>query len=311
MKTNFIDIDLSNQDFQKFRFVAQISGLASWQLNPIMLSHGWINLPPFRRFSNGFIYSFFLEENFPVSVLVKREKKGVSCFIDTQISITQQKLMTEFIDRILSLDFPIQNFRLLCKERGEKDFLFLSRRGWGRMLRSATPWEDAVKTLCTTNASWSHTVKMCSELVELGGAVTQSGLRTFPAPKNILETIQPEKGAISLGYRLESLRQLADRSISRDSWMCRLVLDLPEEELKERISSWRGFGPYATQHLMVLLGFHSYLPVDREVGKYIGVHSPGKRFKPGSLPHFDSWGEYRFTAYKLTRVLTKMNWIGS
>ena len=43
--------------------------------------------------------------------------------------------------------------------------------GAGRMLRSPTVFEDLVKTICTTNCTWSATVRMVSALVgELGDA---------------------------------------------------------------------------------------------------------------------------------------------
>ena len=60
-----------------------------------------------------------------------------------------------------------------------------SSRGWragaGRMLRSPTVFEDLVKTICTTNCTWSATVRMVTALVdELG--VAAFGGRTFPTP---------------------------------------------------------------------------------------------------------------------------------
>ena len=38
--------------------------------------------------------------------------------------------------------------------------------GSGRMLRSPTVFEDVVKTICTTNCTWSATVRMVTALVE-------------------------------------------------------------------------------------------------------------------------------------------------
>ena len=48
--------------------------------------------------------------------------------------------------------------------------------GAGRMLRSPTVFEDLVKTICTTNCTWSATVRMVTALV------TELGQGTFPTP---------------------------------------------------------------------------------------------------------------------------------
>ena len=37
---------------------------------------------------------------------------------------------------------------------------------------------------------------------------------------------------------------------------------------------------------------------------------PGDKGSDLDSAHFDEWGPFRFTAYKLTRVARRMNWIG-
>jgi len=85
----------------------------------------------------------------------------------------------------------------------------------------------------------------------------------------------------------------------------------PDAETAEHeIRSWHGFGNYATRHLLVLMGYHQYLPIDREVGNHLGIRKPGDRDSNLDSTHFDEWGRFRFTAYKLTRVVRRLNWIG-
>ena len=57
-------------------------------------------------------------------------------------------------------------------------------QGAGRLLRSPTVFEDVVKTICTTNCTWSATVRMVSALVGTLGrpAVGAPGRRAFPTP---------------------------------------------------------------------------------------------------------------------------------
>lgn len=145
---------------------------------------------------------------------------------------------------------------------------------------------------------------MCKEIVEGAGATcVRSGLKTFPNPEEILSRIpRGDATYASLGYRSQSLRQLAQTALEEDAWLLDPSVRGPCTLLRERVAMWPGFGPYATDHLMALLGDYSVLPVDREVGKQIGIHTPGKAFKPKSPNHFSSWGSFRFTAYKLTRV---------
>ncbi len=298
-------------DTSQFHYVDKVPNLASWQLRPIMLSHGWINLPPFVRLPNGFLYSLLFENRKPVSLLIKTGRDGVLCFSDTWLSSGEKRNVMKCVERILSLDFPLHKFRAMCRRRNEGKLLHLSRRGWGRMLRSATPWEDAVKTLCTTNASWANTVRMCSGIVDGAGDTTPCGLRAFPSPRKLGRILsRSQDGAMSLGYRKEYLLALTREATFDGSAPLLTDVSTGSDELERRISLWKGFGPYATHHLMVLLGDHSYLPIDREVGKYIGVHLPGKRFKHKPITMYEDWGEFRFTAYKLLRVAARSNWIG-
>lgn len=137
-------------------------------------------------------------------------------------------------------------------------------RGAGRLLRSPTVFEDAVKTLCTTNCSWALTRVMTTQLVERLGEPSPSGARAFPTPAAM--AAQPERfyrEAIRAGYRAGALRELARRVAAGDldpeAWRD------PARDgaaLAEEIAALRGFGPYATEHLLRLLGRHDHLALD-------------------------------------------------
>jgi hypothetical protein len=49
---------------------------------------------------------------------------------------------------------------------------------------------------------------------------------------------------------------------------------------------------------------------DRQVGNHLGIRMPGDKDSGLDSDHFEDWGKFRFTAYKLTRVAKWMNWIG-
>ena len=50
---------------------------------------------------------------------------------------------------------------LKAAENAGAEYVQLIRKGAGRLLRSPTLWEDAAKTLFTTNCTWALTRKMC------------------------------------------------------------------------------------------------------------------------------------------------------
>lgn len=174
----------------------------------------------------------------------------------------------------LALDDDLAAFavraRALEAARGEgrgrnlPDLRWALARGAGRLLRSPTVFEDAVKTLCTTNCSWALTRKMVTRLCELLGSPAPLGTRAFPTPQAMAE--RPERfyrDEIRAGYRAPFLRQLA-RDVASGLLDLEAFRDpaLATEDLAERIAALAGFGPYATEHLLRLLGRHDHLALD-------------------------------------------------
>src|SRR6185312_7348142 len=76
-------------------------------------------------------------------------------------------------------------------------------RGAGRMLASPTVFEDVVKTICTTNCTWSATIRMTRALAELGEGA-------FPEPAVLART--PNRwyaNVAKMGYRGSYVKQIA------------------------------------------------------------------------------------------------------
>lgn len=290
-------------DVPGYTYFGHAEGLSSSQLSPILNSHGWLQLAPLESLPNGFIYPMQLTENLTTNVLIRSCRTGVAYYADVRPTVAVRARLSSVVKRVLSLDFPMAELRVACRARGAESFLRLAQRGWGRMLRSPTPWEDAVKTLFTTNASWPHTKQMCQRLVMAAGSRSRSGRNAFPFPSDVLRVLDDsEPQSLSIGYRSAFLAALAEAAQSTDSWLLQGDAKVSMPDVEERVSSWPGFGPYATAHLMVLLGDHSQLPVDREVGKHIGLHSPGAKLRLKPSGHLAEWGHFRFTAYRLQRA---------
>jgi len=281
-------------------------------LRPILSSHGWPYLAPCDVTDGGFRYPIRLSERSAVTVEVTGLARSIRVVPDRNLTLRQTDRVKQNVRHMLCLDFPLDRFIAECQTKNAKPLLRLARQGWGRMFRSPTFWEDAVKTLCTTNAAWPYTQKMCANLCAVLGRNTCFGLRTMPLPQDILAAGEVELVKdIGMGYRSKSLIELAERAASGDvPWLLDHARAPDADTAEQEIQSWHGFGKYATRHLLVLMGFHQYLPIDREVGNHLGIRMPGDKDSGLDSDHFEDWGKFRFTAYKLTRVAKRLNWIG-
>jgi len=174
----------------------------------------------------------------------------------------------------LALDDDLSGFRAAAAaaearraagaRTGLPDLRWALARGAGRLLRSPTVWEDAVKTLCTTNCSWALTRAMVARLCEAAGEPGPGGERAFPTPEAL--AARPERffrDEIRAGYRAPFLRALALEVASGRLDLEALRRDgRPGPELRSALLALDGFGPYAAEHLARLLGHHDHLALD-------------------------------------------------
>ena len=109
----------------------------------------------------------------------------------------------------LSLNTDINDLYNIARTIGE-EYKMLIENGAGRLLRAATLWEDATKTLFTTNCSWNLTQNMCEKICsELFVSPAPSGNYPFPTPEIINKYSSGKlKKMISVGYRNEYLKSL-------------------------------------------------------------------------------------------------------
>ena len=182
--------------------------------------------------------------------------------------------------------------------------------GAGRMVRSPTVFEEVVKTICTTNCTWSATIRMVSALVKhLGepapGAAEGPLGHAFPTP----EVMARKNGAfytetVRAGYRGEYLRSLARSVASGQLDLEELgkadADEVPDDELAARLLALPGVGPYAAAHIMMLLGRYSRLILDSWTRpKYLRV-SGAKQAKDSTIERrFRRYGPYAGLAFWL------------
>ncbi len=240
-------------------------------------SHGWYDLAPWRWDQERAVLSRPVSlASGRVAVLeVSGAGRGLAfrALAQGRLSVAEAREARDALATCLSLDEDLAPFQAraaaLERERaaGRRDLPDLRwalARGAGRLLRSPTVFEDAVKTLCTTNCSWGLTRVMVERLCGTLGAEGPHGERAFPSATAM--ATPPERfyrDEIRAGYRAPYLLALA-----RDVAGGRLDLealrrsDLPTLELLRRLRALRGFGPYAAEHLLRLLGRHDHLALD-------------------------------------------------
>jgi 3-methyladenine DNA glycosylase/8-oxoguanine DNA glycosylase len=207
------------------------------------------------------------------------------------------------VRRMLNLD---ENLAPLYATAGGDPELSWVAAGAGRMLRSPTVFEDVVKTICTTNCTWSATERMVGALVEQIGEPSAGGFgRAFPTPAAMASA--PEvfyRDVVRAGYRGAYLRTLAtdvaagalDLEELRDA----PPAELPDEEVAARLLALPGVGPYAAAHVMMLLGRHSRLILDSWTRpKYARLNGGRKAADRHIERRFKPYGAYAGLAFWL------------
>jgi N-glycosylase/DNA lyase len=200
--------------------------------------------------------------------------------------------------RVLRLDQDLSPFYRLAEDDAELAWV---TGGAGRMLRSPTVWEDVVKTLCTTNCSWSLTTTMVNALVrELGepaaGFADDLLANAFPTPLAMAGRDERfYREVVRSGYRAPYFLHLAELVAGGEVDLEVLAdasrVDLPDEEVEARLRSLPGIGPYAAANVMMTLGRSSRLILDSWT-RPAYVRSAGRRKLPS-----DAQIQRRFRRY--------------
>ncbi len=162
---------------------------------------------------------------------------------------------------MLRLDADLSAFYAVARA---DDGLAWVAHGAGRMMRSPTVFEDVVKTICTTNCAWSATVRMTTALVEHLGAEAPDGRSAFPGPAAMAEAGNDfYRDVVRAGYRGAYLQTLA-LAVAEGALDLEALNDpeLDDDAVAERLLALPGCGPYATAHMMMLLGRYSRLILD-------------------------------------------------
>jgi N-glycosylase/DNA lyase len=266
-------------------------------------SHGWYNLPPFEYDrKKGELRTFVEPPPLPTgegrgegrpradkaASITFRTRKGL---LEASSDSIGREELRHVGRRVFSLDLEMEPFAgSLAAESPLAGAL--ARRG-GRILRAPTLFEDAVKILFTTNCSWAATRGMVARLIAQAGV----DRRAFPSARNVARlTIPALKKKVRCGYRAEALAQFARRVASGRLDLSRWERwDSPAEEIRAEILAERGFGPYAAEGLLRILGRHDFLALDSWTRqKYRQLHpGPARSTDRAIARRYGRFGSFR------------------
>lgn len=233
---------------------------------PTVYSHGWSELPPFQLDSEKWKLSYVFDNEHlqnPVSAEINENKRRIKVkLFETGLSIKAEQKILRDIHHILRIDEDLNEFYKLSDALN--NLSWISRENAGRLLRSPTVFEDLVKTICTTNCSWSLTKKMTANLVEKLGKKTSDGKNAFPTAET-MASVSPDfyRDEMRAGYRapyfLELAETVASGKLNPEIW---LDSNLPTSEIKKEMKKIKGVGDYAAENLLKLVGRYDGLALD-------------------------------------------------
>ena len=238
-------------------------------LRRTFLSHGLASLPPMAVDDAGtwFEVTLRLHSSLPRTVRVEPLTADVArvCVGGGAVEDAVATEILEQVRHVLRLDEDLSGFY----RRAEKDKrLSWVTTGAGRMIRSQTVFEDVVKTICTTNCTWSATRRMIEALVaHLGDPASDApdsgpAGRAFPTPSAMANAAEDFYTQVArAGYRGAYLRKLAtmvvEGEIDLERYAAASQKELPEDAMAKELLALPGVGPYATAHIMLMLGRYS------------------------------------------------------
>ena len=276
-----------------------------FDLDLLAHSHGWVQLAPFtwddragvlgrNEYVNGKL----------VHLAVKQSAAGaaVSCRCALPLTAPDRKLLRRRCAYMLGLDIDPGPF--VRRSRAlDRRIHRLAQKGGARMLRGSTLFEDVVKTLFTTNASWAFTRRMCQLLVaECSARQGGNGGRVFfPSWQMVKALGLPAlQKKCRLGYRAQYLWNIAE-AFDGDGEIARCGA----REAVARLRSVKGLGPYSINHIAALLGEYGRIPVDSEVRSYCGEIGL-ECTEEAILEHYSPWHPFEFLAFRLERRIRRM-----
>jgi N-glycosylase/DNA lyase len=245
---------------------------SDFSFDGVVRSHGWYDLLPFSYDrENGVLRTFVARAGANAAASISFRVRGGRLEADSDS--LDRAALSRVARRVFSLDVDLDAFARTIA--AEPDLSRALASGRGRILRAPTLFEDAVKMLLTTNCSWAATKGMVVRLIAAAGA----GGLAFPAAVAVAPFSAAKlKAKIRCGYRAESLARLSRRVARGELDLAHWErVEVSAEDVRAAIQSEHGFGPYAAEGLLRILGRHDFLALDSWVRQEYRRRYPGPR----------------------------------
>jgi N-glycosylase/DNA lyase len=277
-------------------------------------AHGWMNLAPFRwnADSKTLHFSIFVDDA-PIDIETCQIGGKIAASLISHLKLSEDQI--DFAKKMIvrSLDLNASTDALLeIAERVGQNYVDIIKKGAGRLLHSPTLWEDAAKTLFTTNCTWNLTQKMCDAVCsERFSKAAPSGSFPFPPPQTIAEyTPEQIRKLMPIGYRAEYLIPLAQR-FKEDPFLSAIETNGYNYKTADKlVRSLRGFGDYGVAHLLILSGYFNEIPIDTVVVSYLKQNHRVRKPKSFIDRTYRKWKEYKWWGLKLEKIISQQNWLG-
>jgi 3-methyladenine DNA glycosylase/8-oxoguanine DNA glycosylase len=269
-----------------------------------IVSHGVASLPPadVDEEAQTMTVTVPVAASKPRTVRIRRGRRGKATvdILGPAAGARVRAGVETSVRRVLNLDEDLSPLYEVARTDPELEWI---ASGAGRMARGATVFEDVVKTICTTNCTWSATERMVGALVESLGEPSAGGHgRAFPTPEAMAATREAfYRDVAKAGYRGAYLRALA-ASVAKGTLDLEglAASELPDDELAKELLALPGVGPYAAAHIMMLIGRHSRLILDSWTRpKYARLNGGRKASDRTIERRFRRYGPYAGLAFWL------------
>ncbi len=219
-------------------------------------SHGCAHLPPADVESSPLVYRRRFRVGKRVVEVAMSESRGT---LVARASPALPRRAARSIEAAIARMFRFSDdlSPFYARIAGDEELAWAAR-GAGRILASPTVFEDAIKTICTTNCAWSATIRMTRALADLGGGAFPEAATLAATPDSWYRDVG------RMGYRGPYVRAIAQAVVAEELDL-ESLLDgrrYSDSDVEERLLALPGIGPYGAAHVMQLLGRHGRLVLD-------------------------------------------------
>ncbi len=270
---------------------------ADFRLAPTVCSYGYFLLAPtfWDRHADTLLTRLAAGDRVvALAVTHDRARRRLRIRCDLRLDPREAAAVRAGLHRMLRVGFDVKPWHRLSQEA--------KRRGFGRLFRGASLFEDIVRTMTSCNVAWPNTVRMNLRLCELAGG------GAFPTPAR-LASWEPQtlQARCRVGYRAARIVALA-RAVSDGGLDLDRLEDpaRPTPELRDELLRIPGVGPYSANNILQLLGRFEHLPIDSETHRHFReVHrlpepataAQRRELERRIASHYDRYAPYQFLAY--------------